>query len=125
MGRNSRRARLCAGVALSALVLVLEGGISARAQSAPPGADAQLQALQAQIDQVQKTVKQLEAAQSQNTANADAAKKQAGEAQAQAAQAKAAATQAKVRAAKVESAGFSGFGEPNKDGNRFLENKPK
>ena len=124
MGRNSRRARLCAGVALSALVVVLESGISAKAQSAPPVTDAQLKALQAQIDQLQKTVKQLEAAQTQNTANADAAKRQAGEAEAQAAQAKAAATQAKVRAAKVESAGFSGFGEPNKDGHRFLENKP-
>jgi predicted porin len=102
MGRISRRARLCAGVGLSALVVVLASGISARAQNAPPVTDAQLKALQAQIDQLQKTVKQLEAAQSQNTANADAAKKQASEAQAQAAQAKAAATQAKAKASETQ-----------------------
>jgi predicted porin len=99
MGDMPRRARLCAGVALSSLMLVLGAGLPAHAQNAPT--DAQLKALQAQIDQLQQTVKQLQAQQSQSTANAQAAKKQASEAQVQAAQAKASAAQTKTEVANL------------------------
>lgn len=92
MGDMPRRTRLHAGVALSSLMLVLGANIPVNAQNAPSVTDAQLKALQAQIDQLQQTVKQLQAQQSQNAANSQAAKKQASEAQAQAAQAKATAT---------------------------------
>jgi len=101
MGRMPRRAGLYAGVAVSALILVLEAGLPAHAQSASPVSDAQIKALQAQIDQLSQTVKQLQSQQSQSAANAQAAKKQAGEAAAQAAQAKASAAQTKTQVANL------------------------
>jgi predicted porin len=100
MGRMPQGARLCAGVAVSSLMLVLGANVSANAQSAPV-TDAQLKALQAQIDQLTQTVKQLQAQQSQSSANAQAAKKQASEAQTQAAQAKATAAQTKTQVANL------------------------
>jgi len=91
---------LHAGVALSAL-LVLGATASAQAQSAQPVSDAQIKALQSQIDSLQQTVKQLQSQQSQSSANAQAAKKQASEAQAQAAQAKASAVQTQTQVANL------------------------
>lgn len=98
MNHSSRRAPLCAGAALVALVLVPWISTPVKAQTVT---DAQLKALQAQIDQLQKTVKQLEAAQAKGNADAKAAKQQASQAEAQAAQAKATATQAQTSASVI------------------------
>src|SRR5262249_1601245 len=85
MGDTSRRTRLYAGVSLSALILVLSAGGSAKAESNDP----EVKALKAQVEQLTRTVNRLMEAQTQNAADAKAAKKQASQAEAQAAQAKA------------------------------------
>ncbi len=117
MGDSLRRIRLCTGVSLSALILVLSASGSANAQSAD---DAKLKALQAQIDQLQRTVNELKAAQTQTASEAKAAKKQAGEAEAQAANAKATAADAKSHKAPT----ILGLGDIDSNGHRFLEKKP-
>jgi predicted porin/outer membrane murein-binding lipoprotein Lpp len=81
MNQMLRRTHLYAGVALSALILAPGLSTPASAQSV---SDTQLKALQAQIDALQKTVKELEAKQAQSNADAEAAKKTATKAQAQA-----------------------------------------
>ena len=119
MGNLSRRMRLCAGVSLSALILVLSTGGSANAQLAD---DAKLKALQAQIDQLQRTVNEWKAAQSQTANEAKAAKKQASEAEAQAANAKATAADAHAKSHKAPA--ILGLGDIDSNGHRFLEKKP-
>ena len=119
MGNLSRRMRLCAGVSLSALILVLSASGSANAQSAD---DAKLKALQAQIDQLQRTVNEMKAAQSQTASDAKAAKKQASEAEAQAANAKATAADAHAKSNKVPvKAGVWDIDDCS--GHKFLEHK--
>jgi predicted porin len=85
---------LRAGVALSALVLVLGNSGAANAQSA---SDSQVRQLQAEIDQLQQSINKLKAQQAQSNADAKSAQKKADEAQAQVAAA--AATQLPVKAA--------------------------
>src|ERR1700687_1893660 len=81
MNRSSRRIQLCAGVSLSALVLVLGGSGSAHAQAAT---EAQVQALLNRIDQLERTVNDLKKGQAETTAEAKAALKQANQAKGQA-----------------------------------------
>jgi predicted porin len=119
MGDSSRRIRLCTGVSLSVLILVLSASGSVYAQSAD---DAKLKALQAQIDQLQRTVNELKAAQSQTANEAKAAKKQASEAEAQAANAKATAADAHAKSRKAPA--ILGLGDIDSNGHRFLEKKP-
>jgi predicted porin len=73
-----------AGVALPALMLVMGATGAANAQSAN---DAEVKALRAQVEQLQRAVNQLTSGQQQSTADAKAAKQQADEAKAKAAQA--------------------------------------
>ena len=117
MGDSSRRRRLCAGVSLSALILVLSASGSAKAESNDP----EVQALKAQVEQLTRTVNKLMAVQAENAADAKAAKKQASQAEAQAAQAKATATDAH---AKSRQAAIPGLGDIDSQGHRFLEKKP-
>jgi predicted porin len=119
MGDSSRRIRLCTGVSLSVLILFLTGSGSVNAQSAD---DAKLKALQAQIDQLQRTVNELKAAQTQTASEAKAAKKQASEAEAQAANAKATAADAHAKSRKAPA--IAGLGDIDSNGHRFLEKKP-
>jgi shikimate 5-dehydrogenase len=79
MGGSSRHLRLCSGVALSGLIVILGAGGTAHAQAAT---DAQIKALQAQVDVLMHTVKELKEAQSHTAADAKSAKKQAREADA-------------------------------------------
>ena len=58
MGQASRHARLCAGTALSAFILILAGHAPVKAQTAQPVTDTQIKMLQQQIDALQKTVQQ-------------------------------------------------------------------
>ena len=88
MSGSARRIRLSAGVALSALILVVGSNGFANAQAAT---DAQIKALQAQVDVLMHTVKELKEAQSHTAADAKSAKKQAREADANSALAKATA----------------------------------
>jgi predicted porin len=117
MGDSSRRMRLCAGVSLSALILVLSASGSAKAESN----DAEIKALKAQVEQLTRTVNKLMATQAENTADAKAAKKQASQAEAQAAQAKATAADAH---AKSRGPAIAGLGDIDSNGHRFLERKP-
>ena len=79
-----RRPRLRAALLMSsAIVVVTLGTIPAKAQSV---SDAQIKALQAQIDQLQKTVKQLQTQQTHSNAEAAAAKQAASHAEAKATQ---------------------------------------
>ena len=126
---GGRRFALCTGVALSTLMLGLSATGTASAQSAT---DAQIKALQAQIEQLQRSsqaqinalqrqVKQLSDGQAQSSADAKAARDQAAQAQAQAA--KAELVQAQGAAARGKGAQASG--EPiDANGHRFLERKP-
>jgi predicted porin len=119
MGGSSRGIRLCSGVALSALILVLGGNGSANADSAT---DAQIKALQAQVELLARTVKELKEAQTHTAADVQAAKKQAVQADANAAQAKATAVDAHARSAKVPvKTGWAGL---DSNGHYFLERKP-
>jgi predicted porin len=80
-----RRPRLRAALLMSsAIVVVALGTIPVRAQSV---SDAQIKALQAQIDQLQKTVKQLQTQQTHSNAEAAAAKQAASHAEVKATQA--------------------------------------
>jgi len=117
MGGSSRRLRLCSGVALSALILVLGGNGSANADSAT---DAQIKALQAQVELLARTVKELKEAQTHTAADVQAAKKQAVQADANAAQAKATAEDTHARSARTPvKTGWLDSG-----GHYFLERKP-
>ena len=118
MGGSSRRIRLCSGVALSALILVAGANGSAKAEAT----DAQIKALQAQVEVLARTVKELKEAQTHTAADAKAAKKQASEADANSAQAKATAADAHAKStrAPVKSA----WGGLDSNGHTFLERKP-
>src|ERR1019366_6022160 len=107
MGGSSRRIRLCSGVALSALILVIGANGSAKAEAT----DAQIKALQAQVEVLMRTVKELKDAQTHTAAEVKAAKKQATEADANAAQAKATAADPHARSNKVpvKTAGWGGL----------------
>jgi len=119
MGDSSRRMRLYAGVSLSALILVLSAGGSAKAESNDP----EVKALKAQVEQLTRTVNRLMDAQAQNAADAKAAKKQASQAEAQAAQAKATAADAHAKSSQVPvKAGVWDIDDCS--GHRFLEHKP-
>jgi predicted porin len=79
-----RRPRLRAALLMSSAVAVVAFGTTpVRAQAV---SDAQIKALQAQIDQLQKTVKQLQAQQTHSNAEAAAAKQAANHAEAKATQ---------------------------------------
>jgi predicted porin len=117
MGGSSRRLRLCSGVALSVLILVLGGNGSANADSAT---DAQIKALQAQVELLARTVKELKEAQTHTAADVQAAKKQAVQADANAAQAKATAADTHARSAKAPVKS----GWLDSEGHYFLERKP-
>jgi predicted porin len=124
---GAKRLALCTGVALSTLMLGCLG--TANAQSA---SDAQIKALQAQIEQFQRSsqaqineltrqVKQLSEGQVKSSADAKAARDQAAQAKAQAAKAELAQAQAAAVPAKAAPA----TGEPfDSSGHRFLERKP-
>ncbi len=114
MERSSRRARLCAGVALSSLMLIAAGSHPANAEAS----EAQIKALQAQVEQLTKTVNQLMAAQKETAAETKAAKKQAIQADANAAQAKASVAESKRVPVKT------GWGGLDAYGHTFLERKP-
>ncbi|MGH6684008.1 MAG: porin, partial [Pseudolabrys sp.] len=113
---SSRRSRLCAGVAFSALIMALGASGSANAD------DAQIRALQSQVEQLTKTVNQLMAAQKENAAEAKAAKKQASQADANAAQAKASVADVKSKSARTPVK--TGWGGLDAYGHTFLERKP-
>src|ERR1039457_1537156 len=118
MGGSSRRIRLCSGVALSALILVAGANGSAKAEAT----DAQIKALQAQVEVLARTVKELKEAQTHTAADAQAAKKQAIQADANAAQAKATAADTHERSARTPVK--AGWGGLDSNGHAFLERKP-
>jgi predicted porin/outer membrane murein-binding lipoprotein Lpp len=118
MGGSSRRLRLCSGVAFSALILVGGANGSAKAEAT----DAQIKELQAQVEMLARTVKELKEAQTHTAADAQAAKKQAIQADANAAQAKATAADAHAKSTKVPvKTGWAGL---DSQGHYFLERKP-
>ena len=86
MNKSSRRMQLCAGVSLSALILVLGTSGSAHAQAAT---EAQVKALLARIDQLERTVNDLKQGQAQTNVEAKTALKQSNQAKAEAARAQA------------------------------------
>jgi predicted porin len=125
-GFAARHLALCTVAAFATLVPGL--GTTARAQSP---SDAQIKALQAQIEQLQRSsqaqinalqrqVKQLSDGQAKSSADAKAARSQAAEAKAEAAKAELAQAQGAARG-KVAQA----IEEPiDTNGHRFLERKP-
>ena len=117
MAGSSRRLRLFSGVALSTFVLVLGAGGTANAQSAT---DAQIKALQAQVEVLMRTVKELKDAQTHTAADAKAAKKQASQADANSAQAKATAEDMRRRSkkAKVQTGWLDRYGHT------YFQHKP-
>src|ERR1039457_4968317 len=119
MGGSSRRIRLCSGVALSALILLAGANGSAKADSAT---DAQIKALQAQVELLARTVTELKEAQTHTAADVKAAKKQATEAEANSAQAKATAADAHAKSTKAPVK--SAWGGLDSNGHYFLERKP-
>ena len=118
MGGSSRRIRLCSGVALSALILVAGANGSAKAEAT----DAQIKALQAQVELLARTVTELKEAQTHTAADVKAAKKQATEAEANSAQAKATAADAHAKSTRAPVK--SGWGGLDSHGHYFLERKP-
>ncbi|MGA2567219.1 MAG: porin [Pseudolabrys sp.] len=120
MGGSSRHLRLCAGIAFSALTVGLGTGGTAHAQAAT---EAQIKALQAQVEALTRTVKELKEAQSHTAADVKVVKKQASQADANAALAKATAADASARSTKapVKAAGWGGL---DNNGHYFLERKP-
>lgn len=88
MGGSSLRMRLCSSVAASIFVFAFGAGGAAKAD---PATEAQIKALQAQVETLMHTVKELKEAQTHTAADVKAAKKQAKEADANSAQAKATA----------------------------------
>jgi outer membrane murein-binding lipoprotein Lpp len=118
MGDSSRRMRLCAGVSLSALILVLSAGGSAKAESN----DAQIKALQTQVETLTRTVNKLMEAQAKTSDEVKSAKKQANQADANAAQAKATAADVHARSTRIPvKTGWAGL---DSNGHYFLERKP-
>jgi predicted porin len=115
MGGSKWRIRLCTGVAFSALISV-GANSSANAQAA---SEAQVKALQAQVEALMKTVKELKEAQSHTAADVKAAKKQATQAEADSAMAKATAADAHKHAKQPVKTGWL-----DQDGHYFLERKP-
>jgi predicted porin len=117
MGGTLRRARWYSGAALSALLIVVGGSGTANAQAA---SEAQVKALQAQVEALMKTVKELKEAQSHTAADVKVVKKQASQADANAAQAKATAADAHKQTTKapVKSEWLDA------QGHYFLERKP-
>jgi predicted porin len=103
--RGIRNAYL-AGVALSTLILVLGASGSAHAQAAT---EAQVKALLARIDQLERTVNDLKQGQAQSSTEAKTALKQANQAKAEAAQA-----QSRSRLTAVE---------VDQNGHTYLEHK--
>src|ERR1035437_146540 len=118
MGGSSRRIRLCSGVALSALILVAGANGSAKAEAT----DAQIKALQAQVEVLARPEKELKEAQPHPPADAQAAKKQASQADANSAQAKATAADAHAKSTRAPVK--SGWGGLDSNGHAFLERKP-
>ena len=110
----TRRLRLFSGVAIASLILVLCAGGKANAQAAT---EAQIKALQAQVEALTRTVKELKEAQTHTAADAKAAKKQASQADANAALAKATAADTHARAPVK-----SGWLDSN--GHTYFEHKP-
>src|SRR5215831_15911806 len=117
MGGTLRRARWYSGVGLSAFMMVVGASGAANAQAA---SEAQVKALQAQVEALMRTVKELKEAQSHTAADVKAAKKQAKEADANSAQAKATAEEAHKRTAKQPVK----TGWLDEHGHYFLERKP-
>src|ERR1700680_2249114 len=107
MNTSSRRLQLCAGVSLSALILVLGASGSAHAQAAT---EAQVKALLSRIDQLERTVNDLKQGQAQSTAESKAALKQAN--------------QAKVEATQANHARTITAQDFDKEGHPFLSHKP-
>src|SRR5215831_6367751 len=110
---GAERLALCTEAALSTLVVGLGATSAANAQSA---SDAQVKALQAQIEQLQRSsqaqinelqrqVRQLSEGQVKSSADAKAARDQAAEAKAQAAKAELAKAQGAAGPAKAAAAG--------------------
>ena len=95
MGGTLRRARWYSGAAASAFILFIGANGTANAQAA---SEAQVKALQAQVEALMRTVKELKEAQSHTAADVKAAKKQATQAEANSALAKATAADAHKRA---------------------------
>ena len=114
MGGTTRQLRLCTGAALSAFILSVAASGTANAQAA---SEAQVKALQAQVEELMHTVKELKEAQSHTAADAKAAKKQAKEADANSAQAKATAEEIHRRTKKPVKAGWL-------DGDSYFQHKP-
>jgi predicted porin len=110
------RIKLLAGTSI-ALFLVIGTNGSANADSAT---DAQIKALQTQVELLARTVKELKEAQTHTAADVQAAKKQAVQADANAAQAKATAADTHARSAKAPVKS----GWLDSDGHYFLERKP-
>ena len=116
MGGTLRRARWYSGAAASAFILFIGASGTANAQAA---SEAQVKALQAQVEALMRTVKELKEAQSHTAADVKAAKKQAKQAEADSALAKATAADAHKRAKQPVKTGWL-----DKDGHYFLERKP-
>jgi len=121
MGGSSRHLRLCAGIAFSALIVGLGTGGAAHAQAAT---EAQIKALQAQVEALTRTVKELKEAQSHTAADVKVVKKQASQADANAAQAKATAADAHAQSAKLPIKTAGPMGGLDSNGHYFLERKP-
>lgn len=117
MGGLSRGLRLCLGVTLSAFIVFIAASGTANAQAA---SEAQVKALQAQVEVLMRTVKELKEAQSHTADDVKAAKKQAKQADANSAQAKATAEDMKRREknAKVQT------GWLDRNGNTYFQHKP-
>lgn len=116
MSKMSRRARLLSGSILGMCVAV--GPTAAHADAST---DAQIKALQSQVEALMKTVKELKDAQVHTAAEAKSAKQQAKQAEATSAQAKASATEAQAKAPRK---GLSIFQSADSEGHGFLERKP-
>jgi predicted porin/outer membrane murein-binding lipoprotein Lpp len=118
MGDSSRRMRLCAGVALSTLIVALGANNPAKAEAN----DAQIKALQAQVETLTRTVNKLMEAQNKTADEVKSAKKQATQADANAAQAKATAADVSARSARTPTkTGWVGL---DSNGHYFFERKP-
>ncbi len=137
MTRILQRFQLRAGISLPALMLasgVLASGVlgassPANAQSAN---DAEVKALRAQVEALQKAVNQLTSGQQQSSADAKVAREQSNEAKAKAAQAAADASKAQAKAQATANANAAlipatkaaaSAGEFDSEGHGFFEKK--
>ena len=116
MSKMSWRARLLSGTILSACIAF--GTNAARADAST---DAQIKALQGQVDALMKTVKELKDAQAHTAAEAKSAKRQAKQAETTSAQAKATATEAQ---AKAPPKAAPILGNVDSEGHYFLQRMP-